>query len=763
MPHLILKYLKSLRSFKRFYFTLTLVLICAVSAFSQEGFYDSGSVREIKIYFEDDNWKYILDSLFLAGDTYSRIKADVEIDGDLYKKCGIRYKGFSSWNADEVKNPFSINLDYTYVNQNHQGYKKLKLSNVIYDPSFVREVLAYGIARKYMPASEANFANVYINDTLIGLYTNVEAVDECFADKHFGDKNNPFFKGNPETLSYPFGQNANLAYTHGEDSSGYMPYYSLESKYGWEELFNFINVLNNDTANITTVLNVDRALWMHAFNYAILNLDSYIAYAQNFYVYQDENLQFNTIPWDLNMSFGSFRHSDGATNFQGVTMTKLPLLNPLQHMTFSISPRPLMKNLFLNSTYRKMYLAHLRTIINENINNGSYLETGELLHDLIADYVEADTNKFYSNEDFEENLYSTTGLSTEQFPGIQDLMESRAAYIETYPGISGYPVFGEPELSATIAIRNHNLGITVKVSGAQKVWVYHRDKSNGVFTASVMYDDGTNGDVCAGDSLFYAEITPAGKNFEYYFWAENDSSGSFLPERAAYEFFNVPVRTEQGDIVINEIIYNNYDFGDVAGLSDIEAIEIFNPGEEKLFLKNINIRCHGTGFDIVDTTIAGRGFLLAYPGQADVYSTELNEQNEDVVELMSDSDIQVDCFLPGICSDNRSVGRFPDGYNQSSVLVPTPGAFNSQPENINNTILVYPVPSADEVYLELASLESITNVLIYNSAGELMYSSGPIGNDYFSIAIDIKTWKPSVYYVSVVSECNVRSSVFVKL
>jgi hypothetical protein len=60
------------------------------------------------------------------------------------------------------------------------GFTKLKLSNVIHDPTFVREVLAYEIARKYMPASLANYANLYINDTLIGLYTNVEAVDRRF-------------------------------------------------------------------------------------------------------------------------------------------------------------------------------------------------------------------------------------------------------------------------------------------------------------------------------------------------------------------------------------------------------------------------------------------------------------------------------------------------------------------------------------------------------------------------------------------------------
>lgn len=761
---------KSLSKYKRLHQMmkkLFLVLITVVGfstvSFSQSDFYDSGSVREIRIYFEDDNWKYILDSLFLSGDSYSKVKADVKIDGTTYSGCGIRYKGFSSWNEDETKNPFSINLDYSNKNQNHQGYKKLKLSNVIYDPSFVREVLAYSIARKYMPTSEANFANLYINDTLIGLYTNVESVDDCFTEKHFVEKDNPFFKGNPETLVYPFGQNANLAYTHGEDSVEYMPFYSLESEYGWEELFHFIDVLNNDTANIPEVLNVDRALWMHAFNYSILNLDSYIAYAQNFYLYQDRNQRFNTILWDLNMSFGSFRHSDGATNFQGVTMTKLPILNPLQHLTFSISPRPLMKNLFLNSTYKKMYLAHIRTIINENIINGEYLVEAEQLHDLISASVVADTNKFYSNQDFEDNLYSSTGVSTEQFPGIRDLMVSRAAYLTTFAGISGYPIIDQPVLSSAQAIRNESIGFTIKVSGATKVLLYYRNDVNGVFMSSLMNDDGDDGDVLAGDSLFYTQIVPTGKNFEYYFWAENSTSGAFLPERAAYEFFNLPTRTEPGDIFVNEIIYNNYDFNQTVEFSDIEAVEIYNPWNEDLYLNNLSMRFINTGFDVGDTVIAARKFLLVYPQLMDVYSIIDENKNSSLLQLLTDDNLCVDSFTPEVCSDNRSVGRFPDGQNKQSVLVPTPGSFNTQPENINKSLLVYPVPADEVVYVEMASLETITQVFIYNSLGNVVYRSQPSGSNYLSITVDVKDWLPSVYYISAVSENRVFNSVFIKI
>ena len=56
------------------------------------------------------------------------------------------YKGYSSASVDRVKNPFNIKLNYLIEGQDHQGIDKIKLSNVIQDPSFLREVLSYQIA-----------------------------------------------------------------------------------------------------------------------------------------------------------------------------------------------------------------------------------------------------------------------------------------------------------------------------------------------------------------------------------------------------------------------------------------------------------------------------------------------------------------------------------------------------------------------------------------------------------------------------------------
>ena len=69
---------------------------------------------------------------------------------------------------------------------------------------------------------------------------------------------------------------------------------------------------------------------MHALNYTLINFDSYIGYAQNYYLYYDNAKQWNPIIWDLNMSFGSFRLTDASQlYFNGFDINQAQNMDPL--------------------------------------------------------------------------------------------------------------------------------------------------------------------------------------------------------------------------------------------------------------------------------------------------------------------------------------------------------------------------------------------------------------------------------------------------
>ena len=106
---------------------LFLISLCSFSSFSQDVF-DVG-VRTIEIFFNEPNWDDTLD-VYYANDNGQRLIADsVLIDGIADQDVGIKYKGNSSYNINNVKNPLNIKLDYVHNGQSIDGYNVLKLSN----------------------------------------------------------------------------------------------------------------------------------------------------------------------------------------------------------------------------------------------------------------------------------------------------------------------------------------------------------------------------------------------------------------------------------------------------------------------------------------------------------------------------------------------------------------------------------------------------------------------------------------------------------
>ena len=746
-----------------------LLFFSSMMLFAQEGFYSTDTIRDIRITFAQSNWDEILDSLYVAGDK-GRMQATLFIDGIQYDSVGVRYKGYSSASVDRVKNPFNIKLNYLIEGQDHQGIDKIKLSNVIQDPSFLREVLSYEIARKYMPASESNFANVYVNDTLLGLYSNVEAVNNEFLEKHFTTADNVLVKGNPETVDL-YGENSNLSQTPGLDSLAYTSLYSMESDYGWSALYNLIDTLNNHEADIDKVLNVDQALWLHAFNYTLINFDSYVGYAQNYYMYQDKAGRFNPIIWDLNMSLGSFRLTDASVYFDGFSIEQAKTLDPLSHYNeFSVFPRPLLRNLFNTSRYRKMYLAHIRTIVKENISNQAYLNSAETLHQLIDESVQNDANKFYTYADFQNNLYGTVSDFID-YPGIVDLMEGRAAYLSDYPGFHGAPDVENISIFPEAPVSNDMLVITVQASNASEVILFHRTRSDIVFEELLMNDEGVDGDELAGDGIFSSQFLFQGRDVDYYFYAENDSTGAFLPQRAAYEYFTLEGQLNPGDIVINELMASNVDVvADIDGSYD-DWIELLNTTENELSLGGLYVSDDATNLSkwaLPNQELPAGSYFIIWADLEDAQgSNHANFKLSSAGEYLFLSDAHkflIDSVLFPEQIENVSYGRMPNGFGDFTFLSPT---FEQTNDGANLIPLddalvfnLYPNPVLDVLYFEIES-QSNSTIQIIDVLGRVVYKSN-LSAGIINGELCVSDLNAGLYVVSVMSNKTVMSKKMVK-
>ena len=741
-----------------------IVLLCIASfihfnASCQSNFYDIDSIRDIRIYFYNSNWDELLDSLYIV-DNNDRILADLIIDGNDYDSVGVRYKGFSSVSVNRIKNPFNIKIDYVIEGQDHNGVDKIKLSNVIQDPSFIREALSYEIARKYMPSSQANFANVYVNDTLLGLYTNVEAVNKSFLINHFDNKYNTFFKCNPENIDIQIGgENSNLSNSHGLDSADYEPYYTIKSDYGWEELYDFIDTLNNFPDSLNNTLNIDRTIWMHALNYSLINFDSYIGYAQNYYLYKHITDQFNPILWDLNMSFGSFRLTDASQlYFNGFDITQAQQMDPLVHHNFiSVSPRPLLRNIFSYERNRKIYLAHIRTIINENFINQDYFIRGQYLQNLIDQDVQNDTNKFYSYSNFTDNLIDPVSIGTSICPGIKQLMDARSNFLISYTGFTGEPSISNISTPQNIILGN-DFWITANITDANYARVVYRFGENEIFRYSEMYDDGAHNDGGIGDGVYGCKISNCSNSIDYYIYAENDSAGVFSPERAAFEYYSIRKNIPTGDLVINELMSNN-----VSTITDNSGnyedwIELYN---------NSNYPISTNGMYITDTVSnlykwALPNYVIPPNSYFIIWADEDGNQgalhsnfklsnlfSEDIILSNSDGTI-IDSVTYLTQLDDISYSRDPNGIGPFSMMTPTFRKNNNIITSINNidksSINIYPNPFTNRLNIVSDYKIQITDIL----GRAILYLNPPYET------INTSSWNTGVYFINLIGSSQKR-------
>ena len=719
------------------------------NVFSQN-FYDVDNVREIKIYFYENNWDHLLDSLYIAGDE-ERLVANLEIDGNQYDSVGIRYKGFSSVSINTIKNPFNIKLDYIDNNQNHEGFKKIKLSNVIKDPSFIREVYSYEIAREYMPSPRANYANVFINDTLWGLYVNVEAINDKFTNKHYASVNSTLFKGNPLNISLQTGgENSNLSNTHGTDSSYYFDYYDLKSNYGWSDLYNLIDTLNNHSNSLNSVLNIDRSLWMHSFNYVLINFDSYIGYSQNYYLYKGLSNQFQPILWDLNMSFGAFRLTDATQSyFNGFDIIQAQNMDPLNFLNNSfLSPRPLITNILSDARHQRMYLAHMKTIIEDRFLNQTYLSRAQYLQNIISTYVQNDTNKFYSFNDFTTNLTSQVTLPSSICPGISQLMDARGIYLANY-----WSGFTQPSIANIQSIPNSNqffasdLTITALIQDASYAMLAYRFGENMPFKEIEMYDDGNHNDGNANDGVFGVIINNCSNSIDYYLYADNSDIGVFSPKNAAYEFYSLQTTIPQSSLVINEVMSNNKTVvTDETGDYD-DWIELYNKTSTPISTKGLLFSDNTNNlakWDLPNIVVNPNSYFIIWADEdgntGDNHANfKLSNLGEQLILSNNDSTvIDAEFIYPQL--DDIAYARSPNGTGSFSMLAPTFNGSNT-PTSIENlfeddNILFSPNPFTHSLYIEQAKDWYITNTI-----GQKVYMSN------HNSTINTSLWKSGLYFL----------------
>lgn len=505
----------------------------ATAQSSETDFFDPNHISEIRLTIKQQNYADILDSLKVYG--AGMIVGDVNINGTKIKDVGIRYRGNSSYGFGNKRNPWQIKLDYINKSQKYQGVSSIKLSSALRDPSMVREVLGFEIARKYMVAPRANYTKLYVNDKYIGLYVNVESIDKNFIERNNASRSNTFFKcsPDPDTKSNPGCKNKIYsALVYEQDPNCFLPNYTLISESGWDELIELTKVLEQSPANINSMLDVDQTLWMLAYNNVFVNLSSYSGKeCQNYYLYKNNFGKFVPVIWDLNLAFGSYKNTKVGTS--DLTLKELQELDPLLHIDDIY--KPLISRLLSIKENRMVYLAHIRQLFEEIVISDYLEKRAEELQKLIRKAYLDDPYKQYSVMEFDKSLTTTIGSKT-KIPGIMELMQKRLKYLRKHDLLKNLPsevtnvTYRARQLYSNEQIQTFT--ITAETNNfPKKLVIYYRPDAKSDYQSATMYDDGTNSDETAGDGKYTVVIDPKSmyNSMEYYIQTENTGAVGFYP------------------------------------------------------------------------------------------------------------------------------------------------------------------------------------------------------------------------------------------
>ncbi len=736
---------------------LILLFSLFFSTAKSQTFYDINVVQDIEISFPQSNWDSIMDVNKSTTEDYLMANW-VKINGVQYDSVGVRFKGNSSYNANSSKNPLNISLD-EFKKQNYEGFESIKLSNGYGDPSFIREVLGYGILQKYMHCPKANFAKVTINGMYYGVFTNDESIDKKFIADHFYSNDQCFIKCS-SSLSPSAASKNSLKYINA-NSASYSSTYDMKSDTGWNAFINLCDVVTNNTTELPSKLDMDRAIWMLAFNNLFVNLDSYSGvYAQNHYVYQDHTNHFNPIVWDLNMCFGAFPFAgQGTIGIGQKTLTELKEYSPFAHATDIAWP--LINDVLADTTMKRKYLAHLKTMLSENIINGNYLNDAMQYQSIADNALIADSNKLFTYQQFQNGLNTDVIFGNFTVPGIANLLEARKIYLQTIPELTATePTINTPVFSnASPAINaNVNVAVTIMNANTSSAYIGYRYDVKEKFSKLPLFDDGMHNDGSANDGVYGNAFTMTGAVMQYYVYAENLSIGKFLPARAEHEFLSLNAITtvpQIGDVVLNEFLAQN-DHWNLDEYSDREDwIELYNKTNSVLDLSNVYLSNKANTISKwklpAGTTIMPNGYLTIFADDdslEQIFHTNFNLSKDSGTIILSNGNVILDSVNYYTQLSDTSWGRLPNGTGNFTYLIPTYGYENNHFPLASSSIfspktnfVLYPNPANNSVTVTYNGRKKVT---VLNILGQPIYT----GSANNSLQINTTNWIGGMYFVT---------------
>ena len=191
----------------------------------EDRLFDTSKVHTIDIVIDD--WDAFLQTA--QSEEYS--VCSVVIDGEAFKNVGIRGKGNTSLSTvssmDSDRYSFKIEFDQYDSTKSYYGLDKLSLNNLIQDNTMMKDYLVYQMMNEFGAAAPlCSYVYITVNGEDWGLYLAVEAVEESFLQRNYGNDYGELYK--PDSMNMGGGRGNGkdfdfedfMGSSDSEDSSG---------------------------------------------------------------------------------------------------------------------------------------------------------------------------------------------------------------------------------------------------------------------------------------------------------------------------------------------------------------------------------------------------------------------------------------------------------------------------------------------------------------------------------------------------------------
>ena len=262
--------------------------------------FDDTVIYDIELTMSDEAWLDV--GMNPWAETWHT--ADFSWHGETVSEVGVRAFGYSSHVAG--KPPLKLDFNRNVSGQRWRGLETLKLRNGYYDATFMHDALApWMLRRAGIAASRTGWARVSVNGEQVGLYIVMEAIDDRFLKRNFGNDDGPLYS------------------IDGIRGHGLMPLtdalayfqYNTEVEGDGSDLEHLTTIVaEGSDEELAAVLDVDRFFVESIVRTFTGSQDSFSADGNNFYLYNDPDFDVDAddlhgtwriIPWDYNFDFAA--------------------------------------------------------------------------------------------------------------------------------------------------------------------------------------------------------------------------------------------------------------------------------------------------------------------------------------------------------------------------------------------------------------------------------------------------------------------------